>query len=113
MIRRLGSWLLFAEAAAFVGAAIWFIYELATAHPRHAIAAVFELAMFLAFAAVLTFAARRLTKGARFGRTPALLLNLIALPISYYIGQSGRLVIAAPLGGAALFAVIALLSAEK
>lgn len=113
MIRRLGSWLLFAEAAGFIGAVAWFGYELVTAHPRHPVAAVFESAIFLAFAAVLILAARHLTKGGRSGRTPALLINLIALPISYYLWQSGRWAIATPLAAAALFAIIALLSAEK
>jgi hypothetical protein len=111
--RRLGVALLLAESAAFGAASLWFCYELITAKPTHLVAAFFELGIFLLFGAALLFAAKRLPTGARSGRTPALLINLIALPISYYLAQAGRWLIGAPIAVVAVMVIVALIAAEK
>lgn len=113
LIRRIGAALLFAEAAVFGIASIWFCYELFAVRPKHLIAALFELAFFILFGVVVFFAARGLPTGRRSGRTAALLINLIALPISYYLGQAGRWTIAAPIAVVAFVVSAALISAEK
>jgi CHASE2 domain-containing sensor protein len=112
-IRRLGVCLLLVESAAVGGASLWFCYELFAAKPKHLVAALFELAVFLLFGAVLFYAARRLPTGERAGRTPALLINLLALPISYYLIQAGRWPIALPVALIAVLVIVALISAEK
>jgi hypothetical protein len=112
-IRRLGVPLLFAESAASGVASLWFCYEMIAVKPEHLVAALFELAMFLLFGASLFFAAKRLPTGARAGRTPALLINLIALPISYYLVQAGRWLIGVPVALVAVLVVVALVAAEK
>lgn len=113
LVRRIGARLLLAESAAFGVASLWFCYELVTARPKHLVAALFELALFLLFGVVLFFAARQLPRGVRGVRTPALLINLIALPISFYLAQAGRLVIAIPIAIVAFMACVALISAER
>lgn len=113
LIRRIGAGLLLAESAAFGVASLWFCYELFAVRPKHFGAALFELAIFLLFGAVLFFAARRLPAGQRSGRTPALLINLIALPISYYLAQAGRWFIAVPLAIVAVAVCAALIWTEK
>ncbi len=113
LVRRIGAHLLLAESAAFGLASLWFCYELLAGKSEHLVAALFELALFLLFGAVLFLAGRRLPTGERFGRTPALLINLIALPISYYLLQAGRWVIALPIAIVALIVCIVLISAER
>ena len=113
LIRRIGAALLFAESAAFGIASLWFCYELFTARPEHLIAALFELGILVLFGVVVFFAARGLPTRRRSGRTAALLINLIALPISYYLGQAGRWTIAAPIAIVAIVVCAALISAEK
>ncbi len=113
LVRRIGTRLLLAESAAFGVASLWFCYELVAARPKHLVAALFELALFLLFGAVLFFAARQLPKAVRGARTPALLINLIALPISYYLLQAGRWLVALPIAVIAVIVSIALISAER
>ena len=113
LIRRIGAALLFAESAAFGSTSIWFSYELFAARTKHLIAALFELGIFVLFGIVVFFAARGLPTRRRSGRTAALLINLIALPISYYLGQAGRWMIAAPIAIVAIVVCVALISAEK
>ena len=112
-IRRIGAALLYAESAAFALAITWFCYELFAARPKHLIAAFFELGIFVLFGVVVFFAARGLPSGRRSGRSAALLINLIALPISYYLAQSGRWAIATPIAAVALVVCASLISAEK
>ena len=113
LIRRIGAALLFTESAAFGIASIWFCYELFAARPKHLSAALFELGILVLFGVVVFFAARGLPSGHRSGRSAALLINLIVLPISYYLGQSGRWTIAAPIALVAIVVCAALISAEK
>jgi hypothetical protein len=113
LIRQLGAGLLYLESAAFGAASLWFIYEFLAVKPTHLAAAIFELAIFLLFGAGLFFAAKHLPSGGRKGRTPALLINLIALPISYYLGQAGRWLIAGPIAITAVIVIFALIAAEK
>jgi hypothetical protein len=113
LIRQLGAGLLYLESAAFGAAGLWFIYEFFAAKPTHLAAAIFELAIFLLFGASLFFAAKHLPSGGRKGRTPALLINLIALPISYYLGQAGRWLIGGPIAITAVIVIVALIAAEK
>lgn len=113
LVRRIGARLLLAESAVFGLASLWFCYELLAGKSEHLVAALFELALFMLFGAVLFLAGRRLPTGARFGRTPALLINLIALPISYYLVQAGRWLVALPIAVIAVIVSIALISAER
>lgn len=113
LVGRVGVGLLFVESTAFGLASLWFCYELVVTRPEHLVAALFELALLLLSGAVLFFAARRLPTGKRSGRTPALLINLIALPISYYLAQAGRWLIALPIAIVAVIVCVVLISAEK
>ena len=113
LVRRVGARLLLAEAGAFGAASLWFCYELVAAKPEHLLAALFELALFLLIGAVLFLAGKHLPTEVRSGRTPALLINLIALPISYYLAQAGRWLIALPIAIVASIVIIALISAEQ
>lgn len=113
LVKRVGAPLLFAESASFGVLSIWFCYELVAARPKHLVAALVELVLFLLIGAVLFLAGKNLSTGARAGLTPALLINLIALPISYYLIQAGRWPVALPIAVVALAVVLALISAEK
>lgn len=113
LVRRAGAGLLLLESAAFGVASLWFCYELVAVKPKHLVAALVELVFFLIFGVVLFLAGRQLPSGRRITRTPALLINIIALPISYNLIQAGRLLIAIPIAVVATIASIALISAEK
>jgi len=113
LVRRVGAGLLLLESAAFALASLWFCYELFTADHRHLVAALIELAFFILFGVVLFLAGRRLPIGPQTFRTPALLINVIALPISVNLFQAGRALVAIPIAIVALIASIALISAQR
>ena len=112
-VRRVGAGLLFVESGLLGATGLWFCYELVAAKHRHLLAALFELILLLLFGAVLFLAGRNLGSGTLSGRTPALLINLIALPISYYLAQAGRWIAAIPIAIMALIVSFALISVEK
>jgi len=113
LVRRVGAALLLLESAALGLASLWFCYELVAAKPKHLLAALIELVFFVLFGTVLFLAGKQLPTGPQATRTPALLINIIALPISYYLIQAGRALIAIPIAVVATIASIALISAEK
>jgi hypothetical protein len=79
--------------------------------PTRLEAALFEVAAALGTGAVLVVASRKIIRSIHW-RSPVLLLNLLALPVSISLAQSGQWLISLPLAFLAV-AVLVLLAGGK
>jgi hypothetical protein len=98
------------EIVALLALAFSFIYFLLTGSPRHITAAFFEIALFLGGAFGLLAATKGMRAGRHFGRSPAIVANIIALPIAYSQGQAGNFWIAIPLALIAMAIILGITS---
>jgi hypothetical protein len=97
------------EAAALVGIAAFYLYDTAVGSPHSVAGALLGAAFALLGAAVLVLGARGLNHLRPAARTPVIVLQLLALPVSYSLAfQAGLPGIGGPILVAAL-AVIYLL----
>ena len=98
------------EILALLVLAISFIYFLLTGSPRHLAAALFEIALFLGGAVGLLAATKGMREGRHFGRSPAIVANIIAIPVAYSQGQAGNFWIAIPLALIAIAIILGISS---
>lgn len=104
------------EVLALLVLAFSFIYFLLTGSPRHLAAALFEILLFLVGAVGLMAATKGMREGRHFGRSPAIVANIIAIPVAYSQGQAGNFWIAIPLAliaGAIILGISSTLRGES
>ena len=83
-LRSIVSYLLFAEAAIVLSLGLWLIFFSFT-HENEELAPLLGEISFAALGALGLFAAGRgYARGKNYGRSPAILANLIALGVAYY-----------------------------
>jgi hypothetical protein len=91
-----------AEALALLGLGSWLGYSSAVSTPDNAAVAQGTTAYFLVLGAGVAFLAASLWRGRGWSAGPATFLQLLALPMAWYMAREGLLVGAAPLAGVAL-----------
>lgn len=82
--RSIVATLLYIEAAIVLALALWLIFFSFTHENEEAAPLLGEIGFALLGAAGLYVAGRGFAKGKNYGRSPALLANLIALGVAYY-----------------------------
>jgi uncharacterized membrane protein (DUF2068 family) len=102
--------LLGAEAAGLAAAAVFFFVELAVADADDRVRAAVAGVLVLAAAVGLALVTRGLWQRRRWARAPALVSNLLVLPVAFDLVRGGRWYVGGPLLLVAL-AVLALLFA--
>ena len=85
------------EAVGLVAAAVFYLVELVVADTGDPVRALVTAALALAAGAGLALVARGLLHRRRWARAPALVTNLILLPVGYGLVQGGRWYIGLPL----------------
>lgn len=105
------AWLLVGlQALGLVGIAVFYLVELAIASPDDVTRAVVTLLLALAAGAGLALVTRGLARRRRWARAPALVTNVLVLPVAWSLVTGDRWYVGMPLGAWSL-AVIALLFA--
>ena len=108
-LRRLTSTIVAGEALLLFFAALFLIVESVISQAKNFDALLAEIFFAILGAVGLLFAARGIRRGKRYGNSPSLLANIIAIAVAYYIFQGGWPGIAILLGICAIFAVIGIL----
>lgn len=108
-LRRLTSSIVAGEAVLLFFAALFLVVESFIAEVKNFDALIAEIFFAILGGIGLLMAARGIRSGKRYGNSPAVLANLIALAVSYYIYEGGWPVIAVVLGFFALLAIIGIL----
>ena len=85
------------EAVGLVAAAVFYLVELVVADTGDPVRALVTVALALAAGAGLALVARGLLHRRRWARAPALVTNLILLPVGYGLVQGGRWYVGLPL----------------
>jgi len=104
-LRRFTSTIVAGEALLLFFLAIFLIVESFISEAKNFDALVAEIVFAILGGLGLLFAARGIRRGKRYGNSPSLLANLIALAVSYYIFEGGWPGIAILLGIFALLAI--------
>ncbi|CAN2177641.1 hypothetical protein MCEROE11_00206 [Candidatus Nanopelagicaceae bacterium] len=114
--RRIVSRLLYAESAIVLSLGLWLIFFSIT-HENVEVAPVLgEIGFALLGALGLCVAGRGYAKGKNYGRSPAMLANLIALGVAYYQIQGAFYIGAAiiiPLAVSIIYLVLAIAKSEN
>jgi hypothetical protein len=84
---RWAIWLLWAEAVALGGLTLYLVYELLTADADDVVSALFVTLFAAAGAAALFFLGRLLAQRRAGARAPAIVLQLMLVPVGYYMIQ--------------------------
>lgn len=108
-IRRITSTLVAAEAVLLLFAALFLIIESFISEAKNFDALLAEIFFAILGGLALFIAARGIRNGKRYGNAPALLANLIALAVSYYVYQGGWWGIALPLACCAVLTILGVL----
>jgi len=104
-LRRFTSTIVAGEALLLFFLALFLIVESFIAEAKNFDALIAEIVFAILGGLGLLFAARGIRRGKRYGNSPSLLANLIALAVSYYIFEGGWPGIAIMLGIFALLAI--------
>lgn len=104
-LRRFTSTIVAGEALLLFFLAIFLIVESFISEAKNFDALIAEIVFAILGGLGLLFAARGIRRGRRYGNSPSLLANLIALAVSYYIFEGGWPGIAILLGIFALLAI--------
>lgn len=104
-LRRFTSTIVAGEALLLFFLAIFLIVESFISEAKNFDALIAEIVFAILGGLGLLFAARGIRRGKRYGNSPSLLANLIALAVSYYIFEGGWPGIAILLGIFALLAI--------
>lgn len=104
-LRRFTSTIVAGEALLLFFLALFLIVESFIAEAKNFDALIAEIVFAILGGLGLLFAARGIRRGKRYGNSPSLLANLIALAVSYYIFEGGWPGIAILLGIFALLAI--------
>ena len=105
-LRKITSIIVTGQSILLFGGAIFLVVESFISEAKNFDALIAEIFFALLGGIGLLIAANAIRSGKRYGNSPALLANLIALAVSYYIFDGGWPAIAIPL---ALFAFIAII----
>ena len=81
--------LLWAEAAGLAALTVFLVYEDLTADRTELVSALFVTAFAAAGAAALAFLGRLLAQRRAGARAPAIVLQLMLVPVGYYMTQAG------------------------
>ena len=104
-LRRFTSTIVAGEALLLFFLALFLIVESFISEAKNFDALIAEIVFAILGGLGLLFAARGIRRGKRYGNSPSLLANLIALAVSYYIFEGGWPGIAILLG---IFAILAI-----
>ena len=104
-LRRFTSTIVAGEALLLFFLALFLIVESFISEAKNFDALIAEIVFAILGGLGLLFAARGIRRGRRYGNSPSLLANLIALAVSYYIFEGGWPGIAILLGIFALLAI--------
>ena len=104
-LRRFTSTIVAGEALLLFFLALFLIVESFISEAKNFDALIAEIVFAILGGMGLLFAARGIRRGKRYGNSPSLLANLIALAVSYYIFEGGWPGIAILLGIFALLAI--------
>lgn len=102
--------LLQVEAAALLALGAYLLIKSIGSHLEAPLALAGVVIFTLLGAIALLLSARGFRAGRNYGRAPAVLLNLIALGVSYFQGQAHLWVLAVPLGAISLVTLVLALS---
>lgn len=108
-LRRLTSTIVAGEAILLFFLALFLIVESFISEAKNFDALIAEIFFAILGGLGLLFAARGIRRGKRYGNSPSLLANLIALAVAYYIFEGGWPGIALLLGFFALLAIAGIL----
>jgi len=108
-LRRITSTIVAGEALLLFFAALFLVVESFIAEVKNYDALLGEIFFAVLGGIGLLMAARGIRRGKRYGNSPAVLANLIALAVSYYIWGGGWPGIALMLGFFAVLAIIGIL----
>lgn len=108
-LRRITSTIVAGEALLLFFAALFLVVESFIAEVKNYDALLGEIFFVILGGIGLLMAARGIRRGKRYGNSPAVLANLIALAVSYYIWEGGWPGIALMLGFFAVLAIIGIL----
>lgn len=114
--RSIVATLLYVEAAIVLALALWLIFFSFTHENEEAAPLLGELAFAFLGAVGLYVAGRGFAKGKNYGRSPAILANLIALGVAYYQIQGAfyiGAVIIIPLAVSIIFLALAIAKTEN
>ena len=87
--KRLAGGILLFESVVLVAAGLWLTYEFFAATPKHIAATILEIIFAFGAGAGLYSAGKGVLAGKRFGRSPAIVANVIALPVGNSIREGG------------------------
>lgn len=108
-LRRLTATIVAGEALLLFFMALFLIVESFISQAKNFDALIAEIFFAVLGGLGLLFAARGIRRGKRYGNSPSLLANLIALAVAYYIFEGGWPGIAILLGFFALLAIAGIL----
>lgn len=108
-LRRLTSTIVAGEALLLFFLALFLIVESFISEAKNFDALIAEIFFAILGGLGLLFAARGIRRGKRYGNSPSLLANLIALAVAYYVFEGGWPGIALLLGFFALLAIAGIL----
>ena len=108
-LRRLTSTIVAGESLLLFFAALFLVVESFIAEVKNYDALLGEIFFAILGGLGLLIAARGIRRGKRYGNSPSLLANLIAIAVAYYIWEGGWPGIALMLGFFALLAIIGIL----
>lgn len=108
-LRRLTSTIVGGEALLLLLAALFLVVESFISQVKNVDALIAEIVFAILGGFGLLMAAKGIRSGKRFGNSPAMLANLIALAVSYYIWEGGWPWIALTLGSFAVLAIFGIL----
>jgi peptidoglycan/LPS O-acetylase OafA/YrhL len=108
-LRRFTSTIVAGEALLLFFLALFLIVESFVSQAKNFDALIAEIFFAILGGLGLLFSARGIRRGKRYGNSPSLLANLIALAVAYYIFEGGWPGIAILLGCFALLAIAGLL----
>lgn len=94
---RLVAWLVGAQAVGVAGLAGFYLVELFVATAEDRVRAVVAMLLALVAAAGLALVARGLFHRRRWARAPALVTNLLVLPVAFDLARGGRWYVGLPL----------------
>lgn len=109
LMRKLTSTIVGGEALLLFLAALFLIVESFLSKAKNFDALLAEIFFAILGGLGLLIAAKGIRRGKRYGNSPALLANLIALAVAYYIFEGGWPGIAILLGLSALLAIFGIL----
>lgn len=108
-LRRITSTIVAGEALLLFFAALFLVVESFISEVKNFDALIAEIFFAILGGIGLLMAAKGIRRGKRYGNSPAMLANLIAVAVSYYIFEGGWPGIAIMLGTFAVLAIIGIL----